>query len=94
MGYRVGMLSVMATEQIAVRLPKELLALLDSLVRRGVYESRAAAVRAGIETAVELDRRRQIDEAVVDGYRRVPPTEAERAAAVASLREAILDEPW
>lgn len=84
----------MATEQIAVRLPEEQLAVLDELVARGVYESRAAAVRAGIEAVLELDRRRLTDLAVLDGYRRTPPSEAERQAAIASLREAILEEPW
>jgi Arc/MetJ-type ribon-helix-helix transcriptional regulator len=88
------MLRAMATEQIAVRLPEELLAVLDDLVARGAYESRAAAVRAGIETVVELDRRRLTDLAVVEGYRRTPPTEGEREAAIASLRDAILEEPW
>ena len=91
---RNGMLPLMATQQIAVRLPEELLRVLDDLVDRGVYESRAAAVRAGIEAVVELDRRRRTDLAVVEGYRRVPPTGTERQAAVASLRDAILEEPW
>jgi Arc/MetJ-type ribon-helix-helix transcriptional regulator len=84
----------MASEQIAVRLPGDLLAVLDELVRRGVYESRAAAVRAGIEMLMELDRRRQTDHAVIDGYRRTPPTKAEHDAAIASLRDAIAEEPW
>lgn len=84
----------MATEQIAVRLPGELLAELDDLVSRGVYESRAAAVRAGIETIMELERRRQTDRAVIEGYRRAPPTRAEHEAAIASLRDAIAEEPW
>ena len=84
----------MATEQIAVRLPSEQLELLDDLVGRGVYGSRAAAVRAGIEALVELDRRRRDDRSIVEGYRRVPPTPAETAAAVASLRDAIIEEPW
>ena len=84
----------MATAQIAVRLPEELLAVLDDLVGRGVYDSRAAAVRAGIEAVLELDRRRLTDLAVVEGYRRTPPTQAEREAAIASLRDAILEEPW
>ena len=84
----------MATEQIAVRLPVEQLAVLDDLVTRGVYDSRAAAVRAGIKAVLELDRRRQTDDAIVKGYRAKPPTDAERAAAMASLREAIAEEPW
>ena len=84
----------MATEQIAVRIPEELLIELDELVRRGVYDSRAAAVRAGIEAISEIERRRATDAALIDGYRRVPPTEAEDRAAIASLREAIAEEPW
>lgn len=84
----------MATEQIAVRLPEELLAEVDQLVAQGVYESRAAAVRAGIEAVAESERRRQTDRDVVEGYRRLPAGEAEHAAAVASLRDAILEEPW
>jgi Arc/MetJ-type ribon-helix-helix transcriptional regulator len=84
----------MATEQIAVRLPETQLAVLDDLVACGVYESRAAAVRAGIDAVLELERRRQDDRTVVSGYRRIPPSEAARVAAVASLRDAIAEEPW
>lgn len=47
----------MPTEQIGGRLPEEQLEVLDDLVARGVYETRAAAVRAGIDVLVELDRR-------------------------------------
>lgn len=82
------------TEQIAVRLPSEQLAALDELVARGAFESRAAAVRAAVHTLLELDRRRRDDRSIAEGYRRSPPTDAERAAAVASLRDAIAEEPW
>jgi len=84
----------MATEQIAVRLPEPLLSDLDDLVASGAYKSRAAAVRAGIKAIMRLEHQRQTDRAVVDGYTRQPPTETEVQAAIASLREAILDEPW
>jgi Arc/MetJ-type ribon-helix-helix transcriptional regulator len=84
----------MATEQIAVRLPDELLAGLDDLVNRGVYESRASAVRAGVEAIMELERRRQVDREVIEGYRRMPLKKVEREAGIASLRDAILEEPW
>ena len=84
----------MVAEQIAVRLPEEQLTLLDDLVTRGVYASRAAAVRAGIETLVEVERRHRDDRAIVEGYRRTPPTHAERETAVASIRAAIAEEPW
>lgn len=84
----------MATEQIAVRLLPEQLEVLDDLVNRGVYASRAAAVRAGIDALIELDRRRRDDRSIVEGYQRTPPSDAETSAAIASLREAIAEEPW
>lgn len=82
------------TEQIAVRLSEELLHELDALVAHGAYESRAAAVRAGIAAVAALERRRQTDRAIVAGYRRTPPTAGEQDAALASLRDAIVQEPW
>ncbi|MHB8295543.1 MAG: hypothetical protein ACYDH5_13155 [Acidimicrobiales bacterium] len=84
----------MATEQIAVRLPEALLDELDALVASGIYESRAAAVRAGVEAITALERRQQTDRAIVAGYRRTPPTSAEHDAAIASLRDSIAEEPW
>jgi len=83
-----------ATEQIAVRLPEGLLAELDALVADGLYPSRAAAVRAGVEVITAAARRRLTDEAILAGYRRLPATTAEHDAAVASLRHAIDEEPW
>lgn len=80
--------------QIAVRLPPELLEALDDLVRRGRYENRAAAVRAGIRAIAEEDRRRHLDEAIAEGYRRLPPSREEERAAADSLRQAIAEEPW
>lgn len=84
----------MVSEQIAVRLPKELLDQLDALVASGAYDSRAAAVRAGVESITALAHRQQIDRAIVSGYQRTPPTAAEDHAAVSSLRHAIAEEPW
>ena len=46
------------TTQIAVRLPDELVAFIDELVRNGTATSRAAAVAR----ALERERRRQIAE--------------------------------
>jgi Arc/MetJ-type ribon-helix-helix transcriptional regulator len=88
------MLLGMVTEQIAVRVPEELLDVVDQLVEEGVYKSRAAAVRAGLELLAELARRHGLDDAIVQGYERVPPTPAERASALASLHDAVTEEPW
>ena len=84
----------MQTQQVAIRLPVDLLATVDRLVAAGVYPSRAAAVRAGLEAIADAERRREVDDAVIDGYRRMPPTPSEDAAALGSLRDAIADEPW
>jgi Arc/MetJ-type ribon-helix-helix transcriptional regulator len=84
----------MSSEQIAVRLPKELLEQLDALVRAGHYKSRAAAVRAGVEAIAKIERRRELDRSIIEGYRQTPPTPGEEAAAVESLRQAIADEAW
>jgi Arc/MetJ-type ribon-helix-helix transcriptional regulator len=82
------------TEQIAVRLPNSLLAELDDLVGRGIYPTRAAAVRAGVEAITQVERDRATDRAIVAGYERIPPGDSEIDAAVASLRDAISEEPW
>ena len=77
-----------------MRLPASLLADVDELVRSGVYASRAALARAGIEELAAHERARLVDAAIAEGYRRFPPSAGEKRSAVASLRDAILDEPW
>ena len=84
----------MQTRQLAVRLPVDLLATVDRLVAEGVFPSRAAAVRAGLEAVAEAERRRVVDQGIVAGYTRIPPTPGEDAAARASIRDAIAEEPW
>ncbi len=84
----------MGSQQIAVRLSEESLAKLDEMVAEGAYESRASAVRAGIDILTEQTWRQGVDRLIQEGYRRIPPTAAEDDAAVASLREAIAEEPW
>lgn len=75
-------------------MPGALLARVDDLMKRGVYASRAEALRAGMELIARLDDRRGVDRAIAEGYERVPPTRSEEEAALASLREAIGEEPW
>ncbi|MGI8900681.1 MAG: ribbon-helix-helix domain-containing protein [Nocardioides sp.] len=84
----------MATQQIAVRLPERLLGELDELVAKGSYESRAAAVRAGVEAIIALEDRQRIDQAILEGYGRIPPQAGEDDGAIESLRDAIAEEPW
>lgn len=62
------------TTQLALRIPDTLLAALDALVAAGRYPTRTDAARTAIVELVERDRRARIDEAIVAGYTRVPPT--------------------
>lgn len=61
--------------QIAVRLPAPLLDEIDALVERGAFETRAEAIRSGIELIVDADRRERISRAIVEGYTRLPQAE-------------------
>ena len=77
-----------------MRLSETLLADLDALVAGGVFRSRAAAIRAGIEAILSVEREHRIDRQITSGYTRHPPTPAEAQAALASMRDAIAQEPW
>jgi Arc/MetJ-type ribon-helix-helix transcriptional regulator len=61
--------------QIAVRLPPELLEEIDGLVGSGRFETRAEAIRSGIELIVDAERRDRIGRSIVEGYARVPQVE-------------------
>lgn len=80
--------------QVAVRLDDELVAQVDDLVRRGVVASRSHAVRDGLRALVEQQRRRAVGEAIVDGYRRLPPTDDEVVWSDEATVAMIAEEPW
>lgn len=80
--------------QIATRLPEDDVARLDALVSEGRYASRADAVRAAVATFLEVERRRRVGEAIVEGYRRTPQSDAEVAQAEANLLRLVREEPW
>ncbi|MDQ3352941.1 MAG: ribbon-helix-helix domain-containing protein [Actinomycetota bacterium] len=80
--------------QIAVKLPDELVAEVDELVADGAFANRSVAVRRGLEAIVDSERRRRLDGAYEDGYRRIPETEQELAEATRLAIQAIHDEPW
>jgi Arc/MetJ-type ribon-helix-helix transcriptional regulator len=58
--------------QIAVRIDQDLADRLDALVADGRFATKADAIRTAIESLVDVDRRRKIGEAIVEGYRRIP----------------------
>jgi Arc/MetJ-type ribon-helix-helix transcriptional regulator len=79
--------------QIAVRVEQGLVDGLDALVAAGRFETKADAIRAAIEALLDVDRRRRIGEAIVEGYRRVPPGDdpALDAALDAALHDTLAD---
>ncbi len=82
------------TVQIAVKLPDELLARLDELVRSGHFPSRSGGIRRALEVLLSAEGRRRIDAAFAEGFRRVPDDGPELAEATRLAVEAIEEEPW
>jgi len=82
------------SKMITIRLSDERAERLDALVASGSYRTRAALVTNALDLLLAAEHRREVDEAIVDGYRRMPPTAEEDAYALASTHESILEEPW
>lgn len=84
------------TVQVPVRLTEEDVAALDEAVAAGHFESRSAALRAGLASVLSEERERQIDEAYRRGYGEHPQEEwigEVGLAALAALDQAEGGEP-
>jgi metal-responsive CopG/Arc/MetJ family transcriptional regulator len=82
----------MARRQTLVQLSDDLLALLDErAAKRG--RSRSEIIRAAVERELAGEREAAIDNAIVEGYTRVPPAERDPWNE-ASAKRSIADEPW
>ena len=79
---------------MAVRLDDDLLERLDWLVVRCKVDSRADVVRAALVHLAERERRREIDEQIAEGYRRIPPTPDEVGSPDFATWDALDDEDW
>ncbi len=82
------------TTQIAVKLPDAVVATIDDLVAQGRFDSRSAAVRAGLDMVTRHARDDAIDRAVTDGFRRFPESPQELRDAHRLAIDAIEEEPW
>jgi Arc/MetJ-type ribon-helix-helix transcriptional regulator len=82
---------------IAVRLPDDLLGEIDALVAAGWYPTRSACIKQALGELLATLERRRIDEAIREGYERVPQSDDEAAWSDAStdlLDEVLGDDPW
>jgi len=82
------------TVQLVTRVPDSIADAVDHLVEAGVFSSRSDAVRAGLEAVVDRERRQQIGNAIVDGYRRVPQDQDDLHWSDAATSAMIAEEPW
>ena len=80
--------------QLVTRVSDELAAGVDELVASGLASSRSDAVRTALERWIDSERRRRIGEAIVEGYTRIPQTEAELAWADSAAAAMMSEEPW
>ncbi len=80
--------------QLVTRIDDDLAAAVDALVADGVVASRSEAVRVGLIELLDRHRRRQVGDAIAEGYRRIPQTAEEAAWADAAGRAMIDEEPW
>ncbi len=81
---------VVARRQTIVQLSDELLTELDAR-RAGDGRSRSEVIREAIEAYLDRGREAAIDQAIVDGYTRIPPEDFGNDWAA---REAIAAEAW
>ncbi len=80
----------MAT-QIAVRIPDTALAAVDSAIAAGRFESRAAAVREGLERLLAFEQEREIAEDYRRAYSDQREDEGMGAAGATLMAESIAD---
>ena len=82
------------SRMITLRVSEERLRKVDEAVAQGNFPTRAAALTAALDRLLAETERRRIDEAIVEGYTRIPPTAEEDAWACSSGLESIREEPW
>jgi Arc/MetJ-type ribon-helix-helix transcriptional regulator len=80
--------------QLVTRVPDALADAVDDLVQAGIFSSRSEAVRAGLETVLERERRAATGRAIVEGYRRIPQERDDLAWSDAATSAMIAEEPW
>jgi Arc/MetJ-type ribon-helix-helix transcriptional regulator len=76
------------------RVPDDVVASVDELIKAGAFESRSDAVRAGLVALVDQRRRAAIGHAIADGYRRIPQAGDDLAWTEAVGHAILAEESW
>jgi Arc/MetJ-type ribon-helix-helix transcriptional regulator len=80
--------------QLVTRIDDDMAAAIDGLIGTGEFESRSDVVRQGISALIEYRHRAKVAAAIIDGYERLPETDAELDRARSAAIAMIADEPW
>ena len=80
--------------QLVTRVPDAVVDAVDDLVQAGIFASRSAAVRGGLASVLEHERRAATGRAIVEGYRRIPQDEDDLGWSDAASSAMIAEEPW
>lgn len=82
------------TVQVVARIPADVAARVDELVRTGEFASRSDAVRVALDALIEERRRAAVGQAIVEGYRRIPQAAGEAGWSDPASAAMIAEEPW
>lgn len=83
---------VMARTQVLVQFTDDLLGRLDEHAAR-VSRSRSELIREAVQGYLDATPEGEIDRAIVEGYRRIPPGELDDFSDAGGF-DLIDDEPW
>ncbi len=81
------------TAKIAISLPEDLLQNIEK-ERQARGESRSEFFRRAVETLLNLERERELDEQYIAGYKKYPETKEEIALAESTMLYAFAANPW
>ena len=81
------------TAKIAISLPEEMLAAVES-EREASGETRSQIFRRAIILLLKEQKEKALDEGYVRGYQRIPETREEAEAAYQAASITLAEEPW
>ena len=79
---------------VAIRLPDEMIIEIDGLIEAGSFSTRTDVIKGALQRLLADLERERIDQAIIEGYRRIPETEEEMAQAYQNAKEMVDEEPW